>query len=271
MKRAFLCCALMLLFLYMFTGTVSAEVMEPGIVNGENGNAYLFTFDDAVYLVGAATHKEIRAQYPDTLIGYVICVCDHPEHISAADALANAIGASLISTTEKNEALTWQGDALLINGYAFSAKEPVDGFYTLDCQGYFLKFEAKTSSGSVNVRATPTTKGKRVEKLAKGAVVTVIGQEVNDAGEMWYRVELPNGEEGYIRADLLDVGTASAVTDEAVRNGGEKDTRYVGNKGSKVFHRPNCEHLPKGKNAVYFSTRSYAIAKGYRPCEHCDP
>lgn len=271
MKKKFLCCALLLLFLCGFSGVSSAEAPEPLIVTGENGNAYLFTIEDAICLVGAAMDTEILTQYSDVQIGYVVLVCDHPEHIDAAVALAEDIGAVVVYPEGESPALTWQESGLLINDYAFSAEGPVDGYCTLDCQGCFLRFEAKTTTGSVNVRSTPTTKGKRVEKLSKGAVVTVIGQETNDAGELWYRVVLANGEEGYIRVDLLSVGTAVAAAATPAPDEGGKDTRYVGNKGSKVFHRPGCEHLPKGKNAVYFSSRSYAIAKGYRPCEHCDP
>ena len=271
MKKTFLCCVLMLFIFCMFSGTSSADTTEPLVVTGENGNAYLFSIDDAMYLVGAATPTGILAQYPDVQIGYVVLVCDHQEHIDAAVALAEDIGAAVIYPKGESMALTWQENGLLICDYAFSAEEPVDGYYTLDCQGCFLSFEAKTTTGSVNVRSTPTIKGKRVEKLSKGAVVTVIGQETNDAGELWYRVVLANGEEGYIRADLLSVGTAVAAAVTPAPAEGGNDTRYVGNKSSKVFHRPGCEHLPKGKNAVYFSSRSYAIAKGYRPCEHCDP
>jgi competence protein ComEC len=55
---------------------------------------------------------------------------------------------------------------------------------------------------------------------------------------------------------------ASAATDE---------TYYIGNKRTKVFHRPSCHTLPSAKNQVVFRTRDEAIAQGYRPCKNCNP
>jgi competence protein ComEC len=55
---------------------------------------------------------------------------------------------------------------------------------------------------------------------------------------------------------------ASAATDE---------TYYIGNKHSKVFHRPSCHTLPSAKNQVIFRTRDEAVVQGYRPCKNCNP
>ncbi len=46
---------------------------------------------------------------------------------------------------------------------------------------------------------------------------------------------------------------------------------YIGNKNSKIFHRPGCSSLPAEKNRVYFKTRDEAISQGYRPCKRCNP
>jgi len=46
---------------------------------------------------------------------------------------------------------------------------------------------------------------------------------------------------------------------------------YVGNKNSKVFHRPSCSYLPSPENRVYFSTRQDAVNAGYTPCSYCKP
>ena len=48
---------------------------------------------------------------------------------------------------------------------------------------------------------------------------------------------------------------------------------YVGNSGSKRFHRPNC---PAGKKThqerrVIFNTRQDAFWEGYSPCKRCKP
>ena len=46
---------------------------------------------------------------------------------------------------------------------------------------------------------------------------------------------------------------------------------YIGNKNSKVFHKPTCANLPMEKNRREFSSRSDAINAGYRPCQNCNP
>lgn len=46
---------------------------------------------------------------------------------------------------------------------------------------------------------------------------------------------------------------------------------YVGNKNSKIFHRPDCKSLPAEKNQVRFETRDEAVEEGYTPCGRCNP
>jgi micrococcal nuclease len=47
----------------------------------------------------------------------------------------------------------------------------------------------------------------------------------------------------------------------------------VGNKDSKVFHRPECKIGAKmnAGNKVSFSTRAEAVKAGYKPCGVCKP
>jgi len=52
---------------------------------------------------------------------------------------------------------------------------------------------------------------------------------------------------------------------------GGRERYYIGNKKTKVFHRPSCAYLPAKKNRVYFQTRKAAIRAGYRPCKRCKP
>ncbi|MCL1977457.1 MAG: MBL fold metallo-hydrolase [Candidatus Bathyarchaeota archaeon] len=49
------------------------------------------------------------------------------------------------------------------------------------------------------------------------------------------------------------------------------ETEYIGNKNSKVLHRPSCGSLPGEQNRVYFSTYQEAIDAGYTPCGNCKP
>ena len=48
---------------------------------------------------------------------------------------------------------------------------------------------------------------------------------------------------------------------------------YVGNKNSRVFHKPSCSSIKKAKkeNKIQFKDRSEAIAQGYSPCKRCNP
>ena len=50
-----------------------------------------------------------------------------------------------------------------------------------------------------------------------------------------------------------------------------EESYYIGNKNSKVFHRPWCSYLPDLKNRIYFKARDEAIDAGYRPCKKCNP
>ena len=46
---------------------------------------------------------------------------------------------------------------------------------------------------------------------------------------------------------------------------------YIGNKKSKIFHRPDCGSLPVEKNQVIFDSRDLAVEDGYSPCGRCNP
>ncbi len=44
---------------------------------------------------------------------------------------------------------------------------------------------------------------------------------------------------------------------------------YIGNKNSKVLHKPHCSSLPSEENQVEFDDYDEAIEAGYRPCSRC--
>ncbi|ACX52448.1 nuclease (SNase domain protein) [Ammonifex degensii KC4] len=52
-----------------------------------------------------------------------------------------------------------------------------------------------------------------------------------------------------------------------------KETKYIGNARSKVFHRPDCEWAQKisPRNRVEFRNKEEALEAGYRPCKVCNP
>lgn len=51
-----------------------------------------------------------------------------------------------------------------------------------------------------------------------------------------------------------------------------QDEYVIGNKNTKVFHKPICSHLPKEKNQIIFYNREEALEAGYdNPCDYCHP
>ena len=47
------------------------------------------------------------------------------------------------------------------------------------------------------------------------------------------------------------------------------DTRYIGNKKSKILHTEGCSSLPSESNQVLFEELQTALDEGYRPCSRC--
>ena len=148
---------------------------------------------------------------------------------------------------------------------------------------------AKTNTKSVNVREKTSVDSDKVVTLQTGTPVKITGQETNKKGEVWFAVEA-NGEQGYIRSDLLtqisedeystliaasgsSSSSNSSGSSGAGSSGGSKSSggQYIGNKNSKIFHKTSCGTLPADKNRVYFNSRDAAVSAGYRPCKNCNP
>ena len=51
----------------------------------------------------------------------------------------------------------------------------------------------------------------------------------------------------------------------------EKETDYIGNINSRVFHRKTCKNLPSEKNRIGFATIEEAIENNYKACGNCNP
>ena len=64
--------------------------------------------------------------------------------------------------------------------------------------------QARTKESAVNMRQSPRTNGKVIEKVRKGTQVTVTGDEKSN-GVLWYAVTLKDGRSGYIKAELLEL------------------------------------------------------------------
>lgn len=94
---------------------------------------------------------------------------------------------------------------------------------------------------------------------------------LRDAEATVYRTDM----QGNIVAtsDGKEISFAVEKNPDAVTNptAGSAEAYYIGNKNSKVFHRPSCSGLPAEGNQVSFETRDEAEAAGYSPCGRCKP
>jgi len=247
-------------------------------------HAVLFQTDDSFFLVGGGDPATVSTELQQrniSQLAYVFSACEHPEHMNGCEEIAAQFGAEYIpfsAVPESSSFTASHSDGVLLvskdkTSYAFTSNEAVKESVSFLCDGSLLPFKAATNEASVNVRADTSTKAKRVGKLKRGATLTVLNLLENDKNEIWYQVQLSDGITGYIRSDLLSIVSEDEATEiaEETQKETQKETRYIGNKKSKVFHRPSCGSLPSGKNQVYFSSRSYALAKGYKPCSNCDP
>lgn len=138
-------------------------------------------------------------------------------------------------------------------------------------------FPAETDELAVNVRSSTSTKADKVGRLERGTLLTVLAAEINGQGEVWYRVELADGTQGYIRSDLLVKADEAAIGQTQNAQSTRKTSspsgsgQYIGNKNTRKFHRTSCHTLPKESNRVYFKSREKAVSSGYVPCKNCNP
>ena len=68
---------------------------------------------------------------------------------------------------------------------------------------------------------------------------------------------------------IVTITVAPGPTQEATTEG----CAYIGNRNTKVFHRPTCSSVNQmaEHNKVCLSSREEAIERGFRPCQRCNP
>lgn len=91
---------------------------------------------------------------------------------------------------------------------------------------------------------------------------------LNDQGAVIFRTD----ELGTVQAHCD--GETVAFTWEkqsADPHGAEKvqPETYIGNRSSKIFHSPDCSHLPAEKNQIVFGSYEEAVEAGYTPHSGC--
>lgn len=69
------------------------------------------------------------------------------------------------------------------------------------------------TDGNVNMRSLPTTSNSQIlAEIPHGQLISIVGMNIE---RTWYHVRLPNGENGWMRADLIegDIGDISVTYD----------------------------------------------------------
>ena len=281
MKRFWTALLAILLGIIPYGAVAKQGEKLPVSIHAGEGQALLLKMGGKSLLIGGGDAQsileELEAQLESEL-NYVVVVCDHTQHSAALEEIACQMNATVIGPGDElvldGASAFWEAGVLNVaddgTAYRFGAQESQDGTISYRCDGSLIPFKAQTNESAVNVRADTSTKSAKVGKLKRGEALSVIAVVMSTSGEYWYQVQLPDGTTGYIRSDLIKTATEEALQqqEEAVQ---QAEKRYIGNKNSKVFHRPTCHTLPSGKNIVYLDSRDYAIAKGYKPCQNCNP
>lgn len=267
------------LLLLVLPCALTLAASAPDILPVPGTHALLARCGEETFLIGGEDEQAVAQTIPNAIDG-VIRLCEHVEYSAAVEALAARYGVSLYAPGDALplDDAAWQGQTLRLSiggtSYAFGADSAQEGAITYRCDGTPFAYSGNTNESAVNVRAKTSTKSDRVGKLRRGELITILGLTLSEQGEYWYSVQLADGTTGYIRSDLLipsASGTPVQTVQAAANVPSSSGTRYIGNKNSKVFHRPTCHTLPAPKNQVYADSRDYFISKGFRPCKNCDP
>ena len=71
---------------------------------------------------------------------------------------------------------------------------------------------AYITAGSANVREQASTDAGVVAAVKKNQTVTITGSGTGTDGKNWYQVRLDSGKVGFVREDLIKIGTPEATT-----------------------------------------------------------
>ena len=122
-----------------------------------------------------------------------------------------------------------------------------------------LKLKLKVYTGKKYKTYTVKTNSKGVAKF-----------KTNKLGVGTHKVKISTSNKNYI------VNSKSSIVIKKVKKKTTKKSTsgsYVGSQNSDVFHYSSCASAKRIKsyNKITFSSRSNAIASGYRPCYRCHP
>ena len=105
------------------------------------------------------------------------------------------------------------------------------------------------------------------ELVARGVLIEALS--VEDGGEGIRRCVFAYNVQPGIDIDYATGNsTRSIVSDQAEDL---KAEGFIGNRKSKVFHRPSCPNLPAERNRIPFDSRDDALDAGFKACGNCNP
>lgn len=82
---------------------------------------------------------------------------------------------------------------------------------------FFEPYQAFTNIDKVNLREEPDPKSERIAQLGiAGTEVTVFGEAYDMEKTLWFNVRLQDGQEGFIRGDLLKTDSGNSASNEYV-------------------------------------------------------
>lgn len=146
---------------------------------------------------------------------------------------------SLISSKTGDDGMTWYKVSYTLNGYQ------LNGYIRSDLLSESNSGSSGSSSGSssesssmstpatirpavANIRTWASTNGDIRSKLSQGTDVTIIAEKTGtDDGKKWYKISYTSGGAsltGYIRSDLLNVGSSSGSSSSGTTSSGSSSS-----------------------------------------------
>ncbi len=104
-----------------------------------------------------------------------------------------------------------------------------------------------SSHQAINIRYQPSTRSEPVIYAYSGDQVEVLSSQINpEDGYGWYRVEFPNRARGWVRADLLRLGSVPGT-------GSDSDIGYTVSLNANGGRQISVRRAPSLESAVLFS------------------
>ena len=165
--------------------------------------------------------------------------------------------------------------AFQLTGKNAEPKNLITGTRYMNVEG-MLPFENKVASyinetkNHVLYRVTPIFEGRNL--IARGVLMEAYSVEDNGKG-ITFNVYCYNVQPG-IGINYADGDSWVEAIPNETEPVSEVENRYILNKSSKKFHKPECEYAKKMSNKnkeEYKGSRDEVIASGYVPCKVCKP